>query len=348
MLMEGFQKQDDDLLKWGLKHLNPASFHESPETRNLVKSRLNQTEGTSEFVELVERYGIYDEKNRLMDIVLDNEDNDLQKKAADLILKSGGINDFRQLVNTGNNADISAVLNAIGENRSHEVLGLLTAMGTNDLLDQHVRQEALKFMTAYNAGQDELLRLLDQNKLTGELKFTTAKNLTGARRESVRQEVAKYLDQDLPQTSNHPSISELITKTGDVSKGKNVFDKHCSLCHQVGGVGDNFGPDLSEIGQKLPKEGLYAAIFNPNAGISFGYEGYDIRLKDGSAVTGIITNRTDEELAVAFPGGNNYTYNMSEVASMMQTSESLMPPGLQNAMTTEELVDLTEYLISLK
>src|SRR5690606_11509954 len=68
MLREGFRKQDDDLLKWGLKHLNPASFQKSPETRHLVKSRLNQTEGTSEFVELVERYGIYDEKNRLMDI----------------------------------------------------------------------------------------------------------------------------------------------------------------------------------------------------------------------------------------------------------------------------------------
>src|SRR5690606_41212732 len=94
----------------------------------------------------------------------------------------------------------------------------------------------------------------------------------------------------------------------------------------------------------------YTTLFrsNPNAGISFGYEGHNVKLKDGTTVTGIIINRTDEELSLAFPGGNRYTYDMDEVASLQEISESLMPSGLENAMTTEELVSLVEYLVSLK
>jgi putative heme-binding domain-containing protein len=204
-------------------------------------------------------------------------------------------------------------------------------------------------MSASNSGQDELLKILSQDKLPEELEVAAARNLMGARRESVKHEATKYLDQELAKENpNHPPVTELIRQNGNASKGKVVFNNYCALCHQVDGMGDRFGPDLSEIGQKLPKEGMYTAIVNPNAGISFGYEGYNIKLKDGSTATGIIINRTDEELTVAFPGGNHHTYNMSEVASLQELSESLMPPGLQNAMTTEEFVDLVEYLVHLK
>jgi putative heme-binding domain-containing protein len=170
----------------------------------------------------------------------------------------------------------------------------------------------------------------------------------GARREAVKAEAAKYLEQDVSTSSKHPPVAELIDQSGDVEKGRTVFNNYCGLCHQVAGVGDRFGPDLSEIGQKLPKEGMYAAIINPTAGISFGYEGYNVKLKDGTTVTGIIISRTDETLTLAFPGGNRHAYDMSEVASLQETSESLMPPGLENAMTTEELVNLVEYLVNLK
>ena len=66
----------------------------------------------------------------------------------------------------------------------------------------------------------------------------------------------------------------------DAANGKAVFQRICSTCHEVGDIGINFGPALSEIGGKLPKDALYTSIFDPNAGISFGFEGYELKLRE--------------------------------------------------------------------
>lgn len=348
LMSGGLQNQEDDLLKWGLRHLNPSLFQKSTDAQKLVNHRLNQTVGTQEFIDLIARYNIKNEDSRLISLVLESNENDLKKKAAAIILKNGGIKRFQQIVSAGDQDKILAVLTALGETGSNEVVELLKATAMNEKLDGDLREQALKFMSTSNAGQDELLKLLAEDKLADKMKSDAAKNLAGARRVSVQEEAAKYLDQNLPTEQNHLPIEELITKTGDSAKGKVVFTNYCAVCHQVGGQGKEFGPDLSLIGEKLPKEGIYSAIFNPNAGISFGYEGYNVTLKDNSKLTGIILNRTDEELKLIFPGGNHVTYNMDEVVSLQKNGESMMPPGLQNAMTSEELIDLGEYLINLR
>ncbi len=135
---------------------------------------------------------------------------------------------------------------------------------------------------------------------------------------------------------------------GDLAKGQATFTMYCSSCHQVKGEGADFGPKLSEIGSKLPKEGQYLAIYNPSAGISFGYEGYEVKFKDGSSMTGIISSKTETDLIMKFPGGSTQEYKMSNVKSMKQLDESMMPAGLQEAMSTEDLAGLVEYLSSLK
>lgn len=110
----------------------------------------------------------------------------------------------------------------------------------------------------------------------------------------------------------------------------------------------DFGPKLSEIGSKLPKEGQYLAILHPDVGISFGFEGWDVKFKDGSSMTGIVSSKTETDLQMKFPGGVVQNYKMADVVSMKQIDSSMMPSGLQEAMSTQELVDLVEYLASLK
>ena len=75
-----------------------------------------------------------------------------------------------------------------------------------------------------------------------------------------------------------------------------------------GGVGINFGPGLSEIGDKLDKKALYQAILEPSAGISMGFEGWEVTLKDKSKFVGII-EETDENLTVTMIGGAKRTIN---------------------------------------
>jgi putative heme-binding domain-containing protein len=116
----------------------------------------------------------------------------------------------------------------------------------------------------------------------------------------------------------------------------------------VNGEGIDFGPKLSEIGSKLSKEAQYLSILQPDAGISFGYEGYVLKLKDGSSITGIIASQTEDEVDVRMPGGTGNRLSRKDIVSIQKMATSLMPSGLHQTMSEKELVDLVEYLSSLK
>jgi putative heme-binding domain-containing protein len=108
------------------------------------------------------------------------------------------------------------------------------------------------------------------------------------------------------------------------------------------------GPALTEIGSKLPKEELYAAILDPSAGISFGYEAWLVTMKDGNVAFGIIESETPEEISVKGPTGVVTKHAKGNVKSRAQQTISLMPPGLHLTVNEKDLVDLVEYLASLK
>jgi len=163
----------------------------------------------------------------------------------------------------------------------------------------------------------------------------------GAHAEREELEVAQPL----------PAISELIKMPGNAKRGAEIFRSDaagCIKCHQVNGEGIDFGPNLSEIGTKLGKDALYEAILDPSAGISFGFEAWQIELKSGDEAYGLIVSDTAEEIAVKSQGSIVTRYKKSDVVKREQQKLSIMPAGLQQTMSTEGLVDLVEYLSSLK
>jgi len=97
----------------------------------------------------------------------------------------------------------------------------------------------------------------------------------------------------------------------------------------------------------LGKDALYEAILDPSAGISFGYEAWQLTLKSGDEAYGLIVSDTADEVAVKAVGGIVTRYPKSDIVKREQMKLSIMPAGLQQAMTPQELVDLVEYLSSL-
>ena len=143
-------------------------------------------------------------------------------------------------------------------------------------------------------------------------------------------------------------IAELATRRGDPAMGEEVYAQLCATCHVVGGEGIDFGPALSEIGDKLPKEALYRSIIHPSEGISFGYEGYLVKLKDGSQAVGYVASETEDAIELRMAGGVTARYEKAEIESRTQLDRSLMPDGLYQAMTEQDLVDLVQYLTTLR
>jgi putative heme-binding domain-containing protein len=157
----------------------------------------------------------------------------------------------------------------------------------------------------------------------------------------------------LPQGRNTASLPlhDLLKMSGDAQKGAQVFARPevgCINCHRVNDKGVDLGPALSEIGAKLGKDGLYEAILDPSAGIAFGYEAWQIDLKSGDEAFGIIVSETADEIVLKDAKAIATRIRKSDIAKRQQSKTSLMPAGLQQTMSTQDLVDLVEYLSSLK
>ena len=211
-----------------------------------------------------------------------------------------------------------------------------------------LRQQASRHYATSWLGQNRMLELMEQDDFPEELIQPAAGSLAASWRPGIRKEAAKYLDAGAPGDESTPSINQLVGLEGDAETGGVVFEKYCQSCHVVNGNGVDFGPGLSEIGSKLSKEALYASILNPDAGISFGYEGYLVTLEDDTKVSGLIQSRTHDEITIKQIGGASSVYEMNQVKSIEQLDASMMTPNLHRLMNQQELVDLVTYLDKLE
>jgi putative heme-binding domain-containing protein len=212
-----------------------------------------------------------------------------------------------------------------------------------------LREAAVKRYGKGWTAEENLLKMAKEGRLPKELNAAAAATLKSAIKGGVREEAGKLFNSSTTNTgANALDFAGLAKKTGQPKAGEKVFMQSCTICHQVGNKGMKFGPALTQIGGKLTKEALYTAIVEPDKGISFGYEGYSIKLKDGSEMGGIITSQTEDVVEVSSPGGAKTKIEKSKIASQTQMKGSMMPKGLEEAMSQQDLVNLVEYLYSLK
>ncbi|MEZ6111521.1 MAG: c-type cytochrome [Pirellulaceae bacterium] len=122
----------------------------------------------------------------------------------------------------------------------------------------------------------------------------------------------------------------------------------CGKCHKVRDEGKEVGPELSEIGSKLSRDALYVAILDPSAGISHNYETYTVLLDNGTVVTGLMVSETDEAVTIKTAEAILRTFKQDEIEEMIKQKVSLMPSNLQQTMSVQDLVDVVEYLTTLK
>jgi len=338
-----------DVTKLALRHLDPAFVKTSPIATSALNKLMNDVYGTQEYMELVSRYEPTAENARLRQLAVAKPLDGLGRDAARQLLKQGGGAMAWEVVNGSDTEAALSMLTALRRVGSKESIEILKSVALDEKRAVALRREATRSLGGSNDGEDIVIALLKSGDIKGDYKAAAVQGVSGAWRKSIRNEAAKYIDGGAATGSRKlPAMTELLAMNGNAVTGATVFKANCSTCHQINGEGMDFGPKLSEIGSKLPKEGQYLAILHPDAGVSFGYEGWEVKFKDGSTLSGIVSSKTETDLQMKFPGGVVQNYKMSDVVSMKKMDSSMMPSGLQEAMSTQELVDLVEYLASLK
>jgi putative membrane-bound dehydrogenase-like protein len=133
------------------------------------------------------------------------------------------------------------------------------------------------------------------------------------------------------------------TLTGDSAKGATVFANTCATCHFLRGQGHAVGPNLAALADKTPADFL-TAILDPNAVVEPRFIAYNIETKDGRSLSGIVSAETATTLTLVQGGGGQETVLRSDIQEMRASGLSLMPEGLEQNMTPQDLANLIAYL----
>lgn len=137
---------------------------------------------------------------------------------------------------------------------------------------------------------------------------------------------------------------EALTLTGDPDKGQQLFAQHCAVCHQIGGKNGTFyGPDLATIRNRRP-ESVMADILNPNLSIADGYDIWNIELKSGETVQGLIASETPTSITVRNYGGSETTIARTDISDLTAMGTSVMTAGFNQLIDKQQMADLLAYL----
>ena len=121
--------------------------------------------------------------------------------------------------------------------------------------------------------------------------------------------------------------------------------QRCAACHKLFFKGGHVGPDLTAY-QRDNLSTLLLSILNPNAEIREGYAAVEVETKDGRSLTGFVADRDANALVLRTLDGENTTLRPSEIESLQPTGRSLMPEGLLDGLSDQQLRDLFAYLRS--
>jgi putative membrane-bound dehydrogenase-like protein len=324
-----------------LNHADPVFVQKIPKSSELIKSVISSIQDPMKYLDLVKKYNIKDQNDRLFNWAFTYPDSSLGKESLKLLYDNTGIAEFRKMAEGQDKQQAIKAIKLFGGIDEKTVADYLMSILMNKSKDFDLRKQASESMNGYNS-EAIAWQAIKSKKYPEDMIEFIKPALLGSWNGDIRSQALKMFGSNIVSNVN---IADLVTRVGSKDKGDAIFKGICMTCHQVNGKGVNFGPGLGEIGSKLSKQGLYEAIIYPNKGISFGYENHSLKMKDGKEVRGIMRSKTENDITLLQVGGVETVYKRSDIKSQTQLEESAMPAL---AIKDGDLIDLVEYLTSLK
>ena len=132
------------------------------------------------------------------------------------------------------------------------------------------------------------------------------------------------------------------------SNGKQLFQvATCVSCHRMNGAGNEFGPDLTKLDPKQAPADLLRNILEPSTKINDKYYAYLLEMESGQVLTGLIVEETPDVVKIVenpLASTEPKVLKKSEISSRKQSPASIMPKGLLDKLTREEILDLISYI----
>lgn len=330
-----------------LQGLDPKDVKNSMAAKRALTQVVQFAYGKTTYIDLVNKYKLTSESPRLVQLALDKPEEGMATEAIHLVYHFGKQNMLADILKGKDDKKISELLIALSFVGNDQALGMIRDVMLGKNYNDTLKMSAAKMLGRSWDGGTFIMDLLKSSKIPRELIPPALEGLKDGPRKDLAVDIKNLMSEGADKNKVPFDRNAVMEMKGEASKGEAVFKTNCSICHQVKGQGTDFGPKLSEIGSKLPKDGLLDAIIEPSAGISFGYETVELSMKDGSKVRGLLFAKTDKQISLKIPGGSINNVETDKIKTMTVLEESMMP-SLKDAMPKEDLANLLSYLSSLK
>lgn len=257
---------------------------------------------------------------------------------------------FQELLSpTSSLDDQRYALQAISRFDEREVAQLLLTLWP--MWSPAIRREAQEVLLGRTIFIEYLLERAERNEFAWlQLDQSRREQLLRSRNANIRQRAEK-LQASAQVTSRQQVLTRYtpsLQMTSNAERGKTLFTKHCSTCHQVQGQGHVVGPDLlGALGNKTP-DALLIDLLDPNREVDPRYVNYLVITKTGRTITGVVSSESASSITLKRAEGIEETILRSDLDEVQGTGKSLMPENLEEQVSVQDTADIIGYLLSLR
>ncbi len=141
--------------------------------------------------------------------------------------------------------------------------------------------------------------------------------------------------------------ARLASLTGDVAAGRALFTRQgCAACHTTTAGETEKGPFLGGIATRYSRAELIESILRPAAKVAQGFATNSFETKDGRQIAGFVVKEGTTDVVIRDLAGVETTLQKNMISNRRVLEGSIMPPGLAETLTLQELASLLAFLAS--
>ena len=210
-----------------------------------------------------------------------------------------------------------------------------------------LRNEAVMALLARANRAGALLDALEHGRVSAPLLPSTFLNLLRTDADPVIRRRAVQLLGPVPR--ERPELVQQFEPAlhlkGEAGHGHGLFLGRCAGCHRLGGEGQAFGPDLA--GAKVRgKEAILRAMLEPNREMRPGCATCVAQTKEGESLFGIKVAQSASTLTLRRLDVGAIVWLLSDLQFWQTQSWSLMPEGLAQGLSLQDMADLLDYVLT--
>lgn len=202
------------------------------------------------------------------------------------------------------------------------------------------RIKAAEVLSRNQAGRIHLLRLAADGLLPDTIKSKIAGAVLNEKDLNIRALAVRLFS-----TSDSASyaVDDILTMNGDPKKGKVLFIENCLVCHRIGDIGKEIGPDLTTIQARYDKTGILESITHPDAAVAFGFEPYIVTMHNGAAIYGLLLS-DGPVVTVMDTHGKQFIVDASSIETKKRLNSTIMPQPRTMGLSKTDVADLAAFL----